>query len=70
VYEIIEKLQQGGLTILLVEQNTARALEMANRIYVMRTGGIELVGTREELLTHPHFEEAYFGFLKNSGGHQ
>ncbi len=67
VYEIIKELQQEGLTILVVEQNTARALETANRTYVMRTGGIELSGTREELLRHPHFEEAYFGFSANRG---
>ncbi len=68
VYEILAELQREGLTILVVEQNTVRALETANRTYVMRTGGIELEGTREELLSHPQFEEAYFGFAANNDG--
>ena len=37
------------MTILLVEQNAARAVELADRSYVLRTGQISLAGTREEL---------------------
>jgi len=62
VYDTLKELQSKGLTILVVEQNTTRALETADRTYVMRTGAIELSGTREELLSHPNFEDAYFGF--------
>jgi branched-chain amino acid transport system ATP-binding protein len=68
VYEILARLQREGFTILVVEQNTVRALETANRTHVMSTGVFELAGTREELLSHPHFEEAYFGFSTNTGG--
>ena len=62
VYRSLKDLRTNGLTILLVEQNSARALESADRTYVLRTGSIELAGSREELLNDPHFEEVYFGF--------
>jgi branched-chain amino acid transport system ATP-binding protein len=65
VYRTLKQLHEEGLTILLVEQNTVRALETARRTYLLRTGLIELSGTREALLGDPYFEEAYFGFSEN-----
>ena len=50
VFEILEQLHASGTTILLVEQNAARTIEMADRTYVLRTGGrIQFHGTAEEL---------------------
>ncbi len=49
IFETIEKLNQAGTTILLVEQNARMALQIANRGYVLQTGEIILSGSAEEL---------------------
>ena len=62
VFEILEQLHASGTTILLVEQNAARTIEMADRTYVLRTGGrIQFHGTAEELAQIGDFETAYIG---------
>jgi len=60
VFEILQELKEEGVTILLVEQNAARTIEVADRTYVMRSGGrIEFHGTAEELTRIGDFEAAY-----------
>lgn len=49
VFGIVEQLRKEGITVLMVEQNAVRALEIADRAYVMRTGTIVGAGTSEEL---------------------
>ncbi len=62
VFEILEQLHDDGTTILLVEQNAARTIEVADRTYVMRSGGrIQFHGTTEELAEMGDFETAYIG---------
>ena len=62
VFEILDDLRRDGVTILLVEQNAARTIEIADRTYVMRSGGrIEFHGTAEELAQRGDFETAYIG---------
>jgi branched-chain amino acid transport system ATP-binding protein len=62
VFELLEELRREGVTILLVEQNAARTIEIADRTYVMRSGGrIEFHGTAEELAMRGDFEAAYIG---------
>jgi branched-chain amino acid transport system ATP-binding protein len=62
VFDILEQLHAGGTTILLVEQNAARTIEMADRTYVLRTGGrIQFHGTAAELAEIGDFETAYIG---------
>jgi branched-chain amino acid transport system ATP-binding protein len=62
VFEILQELKQEGVTILLVEQNAARTIEVADRTYVMRAGGrIQFHGTTEELARMGDFETAYIG---------
>jgi branched-chain amino acid transport system ATP-binding protein len=61
VYEILRTLRQEGITLLVVEQSTHRALENADRVYVMRSGRIVLDG-RSTDLTDKELEHAYFGF--------
>jgi branched-chain amino acid transport system ATP-binding protein len=57
VFEILEDLKRDGVTILLVEQNAVRTIEVADRTYVMRSGGrIEFHGTAEELAGIADFE--------------
>ncbi len=61
VYERLAALHEEGLSILLVEQNANRVLELADRTYVLRTGEVVLSGTTADLLGHPDFDQAYFG---------
>jgi branched-chain amino acid transport system ATP-binding protein len=62
VFEILQELHQEGVTILLVEQNAARTIEVADRTYVMRSGGrIAFHGTAKELASVGDFETAYIG---------
>jgi branched-chain amino acid transport system ATP-binding protein len=62
VFELLQELRREGVTILLVEQNAARTIEIADRTYVMRSGGrIEFHGTAEELAKRGDFEAAYIG---------
>jgi len=61
IFEIIEKLNSDGITILLVEQNANLALSIAHRGYVLETGEIKLTGTGKELAANEEVRKAYLG---------
>ena len=61
VFAIIRRLAKEGLTILLVEQNLKKALEVADRGYVVETGSITLQGPARELLSNEGIRAAYLG---------
>lgn len=61
IFEIIQNLNQKGVTILLVEQNAQMALSVAHRGYVLETGRIITTGTGEELIKSPEIKKAYLG---------
>jgi len=61
IFEIIQKLNKDGITILLVEQNANMALAIADRGYVMETGEIALSGPGRELLQNEAVRKAYLG---------
>ncbi|HSK46896.1 MAG TPA: ABC transporter ATP-binding protein [Coriobacteriia bacterium] len=61
IFEIIGKLNNDGITILLVEQNANLALSIADRGYVLETGEIKLSGTGAELLANDEVRKAYLG---------
>jgi branched-chain amino acid transport system ATP-binding protein len=61
VFSAIEEIHEEGTTILLVEQNALRALEIADRAYVLETGQIRLTGTGDDLLHNPAVRRAYLG---------
>ena len=61
VYDVIQKIKQQGVTILLVEQNAMKALEVSDRAYVISTGEIALEGKSEELLQNDAVKKAYLG---------
>jgi branched-chain amino acid transport system ATP-binding protein len=61
VFSIIRGLKQEGKTILLVEQNARKALQCADRGYVMETGEIVMEGATETLLDSDRVKEAYLG---------
>lgn len=60
-FEIIQQLNEQGITIFVVEQNANMALSIANRGYVLQTGKIVLADTAEGLLNNPQMREAYLG---------
>jgi branched-chain amino acid transport system ATP-binding protein len=63
VYDILRDLRnKRGVTLLVVEESSERAVDAADRIYVLRRGLIELEGTSEELADGERLHEAYFGF--------
>ena len=65
VWQVLTELrQQEGLTLLIVEQSTERALRASDRIYVLRNGKIQLAGTSRELADGAAIKQAYFGFEK------
>jgi ABC-type branched-subunit amino acid transport system ATPase component len=61
VFKAIEEIHREGTTILLVEQNALRALEIADRGYVLETGQIRLSGSGDDLLHNPAVRRAYLG---------
>ena len=61
IFENLKWINESGTTILLVEQNVARALALSHRAYVLENGRIVLDGPREALQQSPHVKQAYLG---------
>ena len=61
IFSIIQRINQQGATILLVEQNTPMALEIAHKAYVLETGAITLQGKASDLIDNDHVVKAYLG---------
>ncbi|MDY0088208.1 MAG: ABC transporter ATP-binding protein [Coriobacteriia bacterium] len=61
IFELIAQLREHGSTILLVEQNAERALEIVDRAYLLVNGAIEFSGTPADLERHVDIESVYFG---------
>lgn len=61
IFSIIKKINDTGVTILLVEQNAKLALEIADRAYVLETGNIALEGSGSDLLNSESIRKAYLG---------
>jgi branched-chain amino acid transport system ATP-binding protein len=61
VFEVIREINQGGTTVLLIEQNALLALNTARRGYVLETGEVATQGPSQELLHSPDVQRAYLG---------
>ncbi|WP_243311577.1 ABC transporter ATP-binding protein [Fundidesulfovibrio agrisoli] len=61
IFEIIQRINRDGVTILLVEQNAQMALQVAHRGYVLETGQVTLEGPAKDLLEDPKVRSAYLG---------
>ena len=61
IFSIIREINGLGTTVLLVEQNAHKALEVAHRAYVLETGSIVKTGTGQELLASEDVQKAYLG---------
>lgn len=66
-YEALERLKESGLTVLLVEQNTARVLAVADRICVLESGRAVWRGTAAEARADPRLIESYLGERTEDG---
>lgn len=61
IFNIIYRIQQEGVTVLVVEQNTKHTLEICHRGYVLENGRVVLDGTGQELLDNEQVKQAYLG---------
>ena len=61
IFEIIKEINSRGITVLLVEQNVQRSLEMADEGFILENGRITMHGTGRELLVNEHIKTAYLG---------
>ena len=61
IFNIIQKINKDGTTILLVEQNAFKALSIANRGYILETGEITKSGPAQDLISDPAIKQAYLG---------
>jgi branched-chain amino acid transport system ATP-binding protein len=61
IFEVVREVHAQGVTVLLVEQNASRALQIANRGYVMESGAITMSGDARRMLDDPKVRAAYLG---------
>jgi branched-chain amino acid transport system ATP-binding protein len=61
IFDIVKAINEGGTTVLLVEQNALMALGIAKRGYILQTGEVVLADTAERLRTDPAVRKAYLG---------
>lgn len=61
IFDIIRAISEQGTTVLLVEQNAKKALQIADRAYVLETGTISLSGDADELMHNEQVKKAYLG---------
>lgn len=64
IFDVIQDINRNGTTILLVEQNAKKALQIADYAYVMETGKIVLHGDAADVAANPQVTEAYLGGKK------
>ena len=61
MFELIKKISDNGLTVLLVEQNVTQSLSIADRAYVIEEGSIAISGLSKELLKNADLKKSYLG---------
>jgi branched-chain amino acid transport system ATP-binding protein len=61
IFEVVREVYAQGVTVLLVEQNASRALQIADRAYVMESGMITMRGDAKQMLSDPKVRAAYLG---------
>lgn len=61
IFDMVKRINQEGVTVLLVEQNVRQTLAMCHRAYALENGRIVLEGTGKEMLNDEHVKETYLG---------
>lgn len=67
IFKIIKRMNDQGVTILLIEQNAFHALELAHRAYILEQGSIVGMGSGKELLHNDEVRQAYLGLTASEG---
>jgi branched-chain amino acid transport system ATP-binding protein len=62
LFATVRRLNEDGLTVLVVEQNARIALEVASRAYVLEVGKVAVEGTSDELARHERVRKSYLGY--------
>jgi len=68
MFRAIREVNAAGTAVLLVEQNVAMALEIADRAWLLEEGHIVAAGEPEEIFRHPHLRRAYLGEAQDPPG--
>jgi branched-chain amino acid transport system ATP-binding protein len=63
IFAVLKRINEQGLTVLLVEQNARMALQLANRAYILEQGRVVGEGTGAELLADVGVQRAYLGYV-------
>ena len=61
MFSLIRRLREEGLSVLLVEQNVAQSLELADRVYVIENGALRFTGLPDELMHSDELRRSYLG---------
>jgi branched-chain amino acid transport system ATP-binding protein len=61
MFNLVRRLNEGGLPVMLVEQNVVQSLEIAARAYIVENGTITMAGTAAEISANPELKRAYLG---------
>jgi branched-chain amino acid transport system ATP-binding protein len=61
MFDVIRQIRAEGVTVIMVEQNAAAALELSDRSYVLEQGRVSITGTGEALRNDPQVKQAYLG---------
>ena len=61
VFELVRRIREGGLTVLIVEQNVQQVLKVVDRAYLLEAGTIRASGTAAEMLSSDTIKQAYLG---------
>ena len=61
IFNVIDSISKQGITILVVEQNAKRAMEISDRTIVMESGNITQIGKSKIIIDYPKIQEAYLG---------
>jgi branched-chain amino acid transport system ATP-binding protein len=67
VFEILQEIREDGVTIVLVEQQAARAMRFADRTYVLAAGEVRIKGVQRDVVKMVDVETAYFGSARSAG---
>ncbi|GAI39926.1 unnamed protein product, partial [marine sediment metagenome] len=61
VFEFVEGIKAQGYSILMVEQNVRKALELADHAYLIESGRLQFHGGKEDFVQNPYIKKAYLG---------
>jgi branched-chain amino acid transport system ATP-binding protein len=61
IFDVINRIREEGVTVMIVEQNVKQTLAIADRAYVLENGHVTLAGSGSELANNPHVQAAYLG---------